>query len=1068
MISMIFQVILDPLEKFLHIILESAFTLTHSYGLSIIVLSVVVNLILLPMYILAEKLQEKEIEKQNLMKDKMQEITQCFSGQERFQMRQTLYRIHHYHPIMGLRSIGSLLIQIPFFFAAYHFLKSYEALENVSFLFISNLQVADALIPLGRYAINILPFIMTFVNIVSAQWYTLRKNPNALLSTWGMAAIFLVLLYTSPAGLVLYWTCNNIFSLLKNIILQSLSKKKTIADSKNYSTTTRTILKEKFEYFASQEKKIIQTILFLWAITLYFLFSYVLIPNNRTRGLVPNTLLNISTLILGVSALLLCALRIVLHKKILATPTSTHSLNPTNTNFLFSHAFHIFTTVLGLIILIYYIYIPIYEVNLNAVKIKLVSLVLIALPNILYLNFFIRLVSNYNRSKSNNVLKKNPLSLYSKPLANIRSTPTIKSPLKNYCVPQHISQLYIFILASFLLIFLIFFALPADIYKSEPLAIGMSFITIATVNAINFIIIFLSLIVVYLVCPPSIKLYVQYFVVSLAFILFSYALIIPFDIGNIDNFALIFPQRIVPNLGQYILEGIGLVCTLFLIFSFLPHKPFPIIGTLIICNAILIGYIISPSLWIPLPENQSSNISQSNTNPQAVSIPNNAQDLLTFSKQEKNIVVILLDMVNGGYVQRALEDNPSLATKYNGFTWYPNTLSISTFTTPSKPSLMAGWQYTPENIAKVNGKNLAEKVIKSYDVMLNTFITHNYHIAITGMSYYGADSAQCSALEERGIACLNYWDNSYIGYWTAHNSSASQTIANTDLSFQRKIQLLNSTGLLRAVPLAFKQKIYDQGNWNLLISEFKNQEGYNFAIKHWAFLDSLDSLSSIEQEENILANNKGTFKFIHSNITHRPYALDTLCNLRNDVYPDEIAGNDYEGDASYFTFRCSLESLARWIDWLKINDIYDNTKIILFSDHGNDFAEDPMNTHNISPQMMGLENPLVFSRSHVLLMIKDFNQNEKFNTDYRMMSNTDVASIMYHSIDNYVAPPNSLEQDTHDPTKITPPSSRTLPIYHTEFYNWVDLVKEKKGFSIINKYLVHDNIFEPDNWEKIQ
>jgi membrane protein insertase Oxa1/YidC/SpoIIIJ len=32
-----------------------------------------------------------------------------------------------------------------------------------------------------------------------------------------MALIFLVLLYNSPSGLVLYWTCNNIFSLGKNL-----------------------------------------------------------------------------------------------------------------------------------------------------------------------------------------------------------------------------------------------------------------------------------------------------------------------------------------------------------------------------------------------------------------------------------------------------------------------------------------------------------------------------------------------------------------------------------------------------------------------------------------------------------------------------------------------------------------------------------------------------------------------------------------------------------------------------------------------------------------------------------
>ena len=35
--------------------------------------------------------------------------------------------------------------------------------------------------------------------------------------TYGLAAVFLVLLYQSPSGLVFYWTLNNLFSLIKNV-----------------------------------------------------------------------------------------------------------------------------------------------------------------------------------------------------------------------------------------------------------------------------------------------------------------------------------------------------------------------------------------------------------------------------------------------------------------------------------------------------------------------------------------------------------------------------------------------------------------------------------------------------------------------------------------------------------------------------------------------------------------------------------------------------------------------------------------------------------------------------------
>ena len=43
-----------------------------------------------------------------------------------------------------------------------------------------------------------------------------------------------------------------------------------------------------------------------------------------------------------------------------------------------------------------------------------------------------------------------------------------------------------------------------------------------------------------------------------------------------------------------------------------------------------------------------------------------------------------------------------------------------------------------------------------------------------------------------------------------------------------------------------------------------------------------------------------------------------------------------------------------------------------------------------------------------------------------------------------------------------------LPIYHTSFYNWIDMVKEKNTFEILDEYSVTDSIFIPENWEKIR
>jgi hypothetical protein len=48
------------------------------------------------------------------------------------------------------------------------------------------------------------------------------------LQLFTMAFIFLLLLYNSPSALVIYWTCNNIFSLLKNIVYKLKIKRPAV------------------------------------------------------------------------------------------------------------------------------------------------------------------------------------------------------------------------------------------------------------------------------------------------------------------------------------------------------------------------------------------------------------------------------------------------------------------------------------------------------------------------------------------------------------------------------------------------------------------------------------------------------------------------------------------------------------------------------------------------------------------------------------------------------------------------------------------------------------------------
>lgn len=217
MTQFFYLLIIYPLYQ----IIEFCYTLSDGIvknpGLAIAGVSLAVSFLCLPLYVIAERWQETERQTQAKLKPGIDRIKSTFKGDEQYMILSTFYRQNHYHPMMALRSSISLLIQIPFFIAAYQFLSKLEALNGRSFFFIKDLGAQDAIFRIGSFPVNILPIAMTLINIVAGAIYTKGHPFKEKLQIYLMALFFLVFLYTSPSGLVFYWTLNNVFSLVKNV-----------------------------------------------------------------------------------------------------------------------------------------------------------------------------------------------------------------------------------------------------------------------------------------------------------------------------------------------------------------------------------------------------------------------------------------------------------------------------------------------------------------------------------------------------------------------------------------------------------------------------------------------------------------------------------------------------------------------------------------------------------------------------------------------------------------------------------------------------------------------------------
>lgn len=209
-------------------ILDLAYRLTSSWGWAILLMSLMVKVLIWPLSRLAQRLQDQVNETKSWLQPMVAKIRAESRGEEQVDRLNALYREHGVSPLYTLKSLTGLLIQIPVFIAAYHLLHEHPGLNGTSFLWIPDLALPDHALSLpftlpffGGW-LNALPLLMTALTIVTARLHQDAHLSPDLAKTQAhqlylMALAFLLLFYTFPSGMVLYWTTNNAVEAAKSL-----------------------------------------------------------------------------------------------------------------------------------------------------------------------------------------------------------------------------------------------------------------------------------------------------------------------------------------------------------------------------------------------------------------------------------------------------------------------------------------------------------------------------------------------------------------------------------------------------------------------------------------------------------------------------------------------------------------------------------------------------------------------------------------------------------------------------------------------------------------------------------
>jgi YidC/Oxa1 family membrane protein insertase len=207
-------------------LLERWHDLVGNYGVAILLLSLSVKVLMWPLTSLAERWQREVNRLQSQLEPELALVRRDFRGEEAHRRTLAVYRRHGVSPLFPVRSVLGVLVQIPVFIAAFDMLGGEFALNGASFLWIADLASPDrwaalpVTVPFAGGYLNLLPFLMTGFTVLAARIQAEPALSAALRAgqrrrLYAMAAAFFVLLYAFPAGMVLYWTSNNLWHLLK-------------------------------------------------------------------------------------------------------------------------------------------------------------------------------------------------------------------------------------------------------------------------------------------------------------------------------------------------------------------------------------------------------------------------------------------------------------------------------------------------------------------------------------------------------------------------------------------------------------------------------------------------------------------------------------------------------------------------------------------------------------------------------------------------------------------------------------------------------------------------------------
>ena len=384
-----------------------------------------------------------------------------------------------------------------------------------------------------------------------------------------------------------------------------------------------------------------------------------------------------------------------------------------------------------------------------------------------------------------------------------------------------------------------------------------------------------------------------------------------------------------------------------------------------------------------------------------------------YEKRDYNILTTanLFDVSDKTTLEEFIKKDPEFIEPLDGFTFYPDAVSIFDVTDYSLPQMLTGKAYDNSQSYSEYVQTAWDSSKRFYDILRG----YNYDISIyTEFPYIAKDAPMNNLLNNKKSLSVN----------------------------KHTLIVLAKLSLFRGLPNILKK------NFVVSSAELWQQEESTAEIQPY----SLDNFIFYARMQNglTLHEDKNSFRWYHINGVHSPY------NMTRDVkpVPEGEFSNVYEQSAG------ALKIASDYLQLMKDLKIYDDATILILSDHGTHYDTDVFNEIKALPlvlvkqpnehgELKISQNPISFFQIQATIL-KRFSESVEFGKDFSEKETADrlhrrISRTTDHPIVEYLVKPDAANNSSWR-------ESATL-IYHQDLKNSKYKIGRSLDYQSMEPYL---------------